>query len=652
MSHEPNETESMSSGLRSRVGGVARFGRTVAGLSPSQVANRLRLRGQRAVLGKLGDAGLDRLALPVPTDPGWPEAMVALDSLLDHSYPGAVANAEGRFEFLGRPFDLSSQTAVAGSAARSTDEWDWRPEEMSQLWRYHLHYFEWAWSFAARPDQGWARPAFARLVEQWRAGTLPGRWDEWSPYVVSLRVWNLCGVFGALVADGPQADAVARDIAVAAGFLRRNLETDVGGNHLIKNLKGLIGAGVFLDNAKLVDRVALPRLAAQVELQVLADGGHFERSPSYHGQVLGDLIDIHNLLVTSGRAAPEWLGDAISRMQTWLRAMIHPDGEIAMFNDATALGPARLDALLHHPPAKDMQQVSDTRFTSLTAADGRSGELSELGDVDDPAPPGADMKRVSDTRFTFRTPAPRPAVVALIESGYVVQRPAQDWYVVVDVGAPGPRDLPAHIHADALSLEMSLAGRRFIVDTGTSSYDPGPRRPIERSTAAHNTVVVDGEDQSEVWGLFRAGRLADVFLEELVETDDSTRLVASHTGYRHLDGEPIHRRTITTTPATMVVCDEVLGSGIHQVELRWHFAPEVELSIEGEPATGVRHPLQVIVDGTKITISGEGRTRVIRPGDRDEVRVATAFGETKPTHALAWSTDSALPVKVVTTFSR
>ena len=90
------------------------------------------------------------------------------------------------------------------------------------------------------------------------------------------------------------------ELAAHAGFLRRNLETDVGGNHLIKNLKALVGLAVFFGDDALLAR-ALGRLRRQLSVQVLPDGGHYERAPAYHCQVLGDLIDIAGLLQAAGR---------------------------------------------------------------------------------------------------------------------------------------------------------------------------------------------------------------------------------------------------------------------------------------------------------------------------------------------------------------
>ena len=68
-----------------------------------------------------------------------------------------------------------------------------------------------------------------------------------------------------------------------------------------------------------------------------------------------------------------------------------------------------------------------------------------------------------------------------------------------------------HGHADVLSLEVSLDGRRLVTNGGTSSYANDAVRDDERSTSAHATVEIDGYSSSEVWASFRVGRRAHPF---------------------------------------------------------------------------------------------------------------------------------------------
>ena len=130
---------------------------------------------------------------------------------------------------------------------------------------------------------------------------MPGQGDAWHPYPAALRAWSFCGVYRDLVAGSDAEDCFIASLSAHAGFLRRHLETDVGGNHLVKNLKALAGLAVFFADDGLLDQT-LDRLTRQLAVQVLPDGGHFERAPAYHCQVLGDLIDVAALIRAAGRA--------------------------------------------------------------------------------------------------------------------------------------------------------------------------------------------------------------------------------------------------------------------------------------------------------------------------------------------------------------
>jgi hypothetical protein len=162
----------------------------------------------------------------------------------------------------------------------------------------------------------------------------------------------------------------------------------------------------------------------------------------------------------------------------------------------------------------------------------------------------------------------------------VVVTPDPALHLVADVGDPGPRDLPGHAHADCLSFEMASGGRRVVVDTGTSTYAPGPRRPVERSTPAHNTVAIDGADQTEVWGIFRAARLAHGRLERAEDDGEIVTIVASHDGYRRLPGRPVHRRTWQVAAAEVSIVDDVLGEGHHDVSVFLHLASPDAVTVE------------------------------------------------------------------------
>ena len=180
--------------------------------------------------------------------------------------------------------------------------------------------------------------------------------------------------------------------------------------------------------------------------------------------------------------------------------------------------------------------------------------------------------------------APDDRLLVLPDSG-LVRASAGGWRLLADVGAPCPDELPAHAHADTLSCLVHVDGVPLLVDTGTSTYAPGPVRDYERSTAAHNTVEIDGTNSTEVWGAFRAARRARV--DEVMACDDGDVLTAgaAHDGFRGLPGRPVHHRQWMLSGTELRVEDLVSGTGEHSVTVRWHLAPGSALRLgDGEAA--------------------------------------------------------------------
>ncbi|HEX7167613.1 MAG TPA: alginate lyase family protein [Acidimicrobiales bacterium] len=546
-----------------RAGHALLLARTVRHLRPAQVVHRARLRAQKQVLHRWPGVPERRWRRPVSGEPGWPLSFAPLLLKMPSDPERAEQIARGTFSFLGHTRSVAAPT-------------DWSRPEASQLWRYNLHYFEWAAALATRGGHASAQDAFLRLWRSWQQGARFGRWDEWSPYVVSVRAWSLAAVFDSLVRGTEIESDVVKSLESHAGFVLRNLELDVGGNHLLKNLKALVGLGVFLGDDDLVDR-ARGMIEREVGVQVLADGGHFERSPSYHCQVLGDLIDVVGLLRATGREDLDSVDHAIARMRAWLGAMLLPDGDVPLFNDAELVGRPRI-VLLEPTPAADET-------------------LTVLGD-----------------------------------SGYVVARPSSRIHLVADVGQPCPPDLPAHAHADCLSFELCVDGTRLVVDTGTSTYAPGTRRQFERSTAAHNTVGIDGADQTEVWGTFRAARRAVPRLEAASESDGVLVVVASHDGYQRLPGRPLHRRRWEVRAAAVTIEDTVSGAGVHEVVARVHLAPGTSVSRDGRTVRA--GPMNISCN---------------QELDLADAMVATAHGHALHATCVVARSKAQLPIRVVTT---
>jgi uncharacterized heparinase superfamily protein len=586
-------------------GEFALLARTAAHLQPGQVTQRVRLRAQRAALRSFPPVRHWLLAGPGPASAvGWPARFNPLDARLWRNWPEFPALRQGRIELLGMTRALASPAGVSNPSGDQSDpadpdwaeahwtgaDWkhaDWKQAGAPALWRFHLHYWDWAWRLATEPDRADARAWFAAMWQSWHTQVAAGRGDAWLPYPAALRAWSYCGLHRDLVADSDIEASFIADLSTHAGFLRRNVESDVGGNHLIKNLKALAGLAVFFGDARRLGQ-ALDQLASQLAVQVLPDGGHYERAPAYHCQVLADLIDVAELLRCTDQApAPELL-DAIDRMRYWLRCVLTQDGEVPLLNDGYPVDPELIAVLRPGLP---------------------------------PAEP----------------------LLVLPESG-LVRAAAGRWRLLADVGAPCPGELPAHAHADTLSCLVQVGGVPLLVDTGTSTYAPGPVRSYERSTAAHNTLEVDGTDSTEVWGAFRAARRAQVTeLATCIAHGGVLTAEAVHDGYRRLPGRPLHRRRWQLTETGLRVEDHVTGRGRHALVLRWHLAPGSELQL-----TGAGAQVTTRAGEFRVTVSATGPiTLTAETGP-----VAAGFARTVEAPVLVCRGTTVLPVQISTSWQQ
>lgn len=438
------------------------------------------------------------------------------------------------------------------------DALGWDGPQREKLWRYNQHYFDDLNAQGAQGRHAW----HAALLDDWLAHNPPGQGNGWEPYPLSLRVvnWIKWAWGGATL---PQA--ALGSLAAQVRWLGSRLEIHLLGNHLFANAKALVMAGLFFEGPEADAWLArgLRILAREVPEQVLPDGGHFERSTMYHALALEDMLDLVNATRCGAtRLTPDqqrWVADWPQRaraMHAWLLAMCHPDGEIGLFNDAAfdiAPSVAELDAYAHRV-------------------------LPEMA-TEPPVP---------------TTP---PAVVHLAHSGYLrlAHGPA---VALLDVAPVGPDYLPGHAHADTLSFELSVGKQRVLVNTGTSCYGTSAERLRQRGTPAHNTVVVDGQDSSEVWGGFRVARRAyPVGLRvQHANGTTSTEVRCAHNGYARLPGRPLHQRTWHMDAHGLAVTDQVEGPH-RPAEARFHFHPALQVRMSADPFTGTA----MLPDGDTVT---------------------------------------------------
>jgi uncharacterized heparinase superfamily protein len=438
--------------------------------------------------------------------------------------------ARGEFRFLNQDRSLG----------RECPDWRLGAVAAERLWTITLHYHAWAYDLARAATKGAdgeeAAALFRHYLSDWISRcTLetPGARDlAWNAYAIATRLTWWIRSHRLLRSQGRDGSPLEQHFLSSlwqqAAYLRDHLEWDLRGNHLMRDAVGLAWAGRFFDEDRARDwlKTATRLAVEQAEEQILPDGGHFERSPMYHLHVMEDVLSL--ALLVEDPQAREHLRETWRRMAEYLCWLRHPDGDIALFNDGGLLGATVVEVMLH------------------------SGQ--RLG-----------------VRIDLK---PRRGGAFFPDTGMVVWH-GEPWTIFFDVGAVGPDYQPGHAHADTLSIECSFQGRRLFVDAGTYAYDLDERRRYDRSTAAHNTVCLDGQDSSEVWHIFRVGRRAYPLDVEVDFSEGRLQAAASHTGYDHLPGQPRHRRRLALeADKRLVITDNIVGQRQHRLEGGFLLAPE------------------------------------------------------------------------------
>ncbi len=414
----------------------------------------------------------------------------------------------------------------------------------SKLWQYNLHYFEWLWALGYEDAR--------RVVCDWIAKHPAAKGAVgWEPYPTSLRLMNWCAVFWGKFREQLEADhdllpPLWASMVRQTGWLERHLETHLLGNHYLENGAALavVGSCFTGSRARTWFKTGCGILHEQISEQILPDGMHFELSPMYHSRAA-------YVLATLAATGNKWLTDMVTepllRMLQAMDCLCHPDGGIALSND------------------------------------------SAFGICNEPHPLRCFCRRLLADHTSG---APRsPGCFALPDAGYYGWCDPEGNYILCDFGRIGPDYLPGHAHADIFSFELSLWGNRVIVDAGVHDYEVSEERGYCRSTAAHNTVEINDQDQCEMWGAFRVARRG--YPQEVLwwPSTDGFFLRGQHDGYRRLPGRPVHRRTIEWDRVQgLAVTDRITSSRAVKAISRLHLHPRCTIAAVNEACIEIASP--------------------------------------------------------------
>ena len=539
------------------------------------------------------------------------------------------------------PLDFGKQLDYRDPARVGDCKYLWEPNR-------HLHLVTLAQAYALTRDMRYAKTLRAHLDSWFEA--CPFRMGaNWSSSLeLGLRLvnwalaWQLMGGLDSPLFAGSEGarfrDRWLESVYQHADFIQGHLSLhSSANNHLIGEVSGLYTAALawpHWDASAQWRKTAGEILEREAILQNAPDGVNREQAVSY----VQFELDLLLLPLLAARANGLDFSAAyvarIEGMLVYLASIIDFGGNVPMFGDADDGYAVRLDP-----------RAGFSRFHSLLATGallfGRGDFKAKAGALDDktrwlfgPAAQAAfDAIETADACLPIRREFPDGGYYIL---GCGFETPAEI-RLIADAGPLGYREIAAHGHADALSFTLSVAGEEFLVDPGTFAYHTEKEwRDYFRGTSAHNTLRIDGEDQSQPGGNFMWLRKARAGCTEWRTSPGQDFFEGWHDGYRALADPVMHRRRIVLDKASrrIVIEDTLQMEGEHDVELFLHAHEKCAVSLSaahakltrGEHGLDVRFPRvaggeATVLHGSEAPIGGW---------------ISRAFDRKHPSPTLAW----------------
>ena len=537
------------------------------------------------------------------------------------------------------PLDFGKQLDYRDPARVGDCKYLWEPNR-------HLHLVTLAQAYAITAQERYAK-ALREHLDSWFAACPFRMGVNWSSSLeAALRLinwsvaWQLLGGAHSRFFDSLEGEAFRQRWLVSiyqhAEFIAGHLSLhSSANNHLIGEVAGLYVAGVAWPHwPRAAQWCARGRemLEREALLQNAPDGVNREQAVSYQQWEL-DLLLIPLLAARANGDdfSAAYIG-RIEAMLVYLASIMDAGGNVPMFGDADDGYVVRLDP-----------RPGFCRYRSLLATGavmfGRGDFKAKSDGLDDKTRwllgPHADFAFDGIDTSAAKLPIRRE----FPDGGYYILgtdfETASEIRMVVDAGPLGYREIAAHGHADALSFTLSVGGNEFIVDPGTFAYHTeADWRSYFRGTAAHNTVRIDGQDQSQQGGNFLWLRKARAGCAKWATDANSDCFEGWHDGYAALADPVTHRRRVALEKSArrIVIEDTLEMRGEHEVEIFFHCHEACEVREEGKALTLTR-------GGRMLAMwLPEGGEVYIARGSEDPIAgwVSRAFDRKEPSPTIVW----------------
>ena len=474
--------------------------------------------------------------------------------------------------------------------------------DIKYLWEVnrHLHLVTLAQGYALTREPSYLG-VLRQHLESWIEACPYGCGPNWcSALEAGIRLinwsiaWQLAGGAAAPLFAGSEGasfkrawlDSVYEHARFIHGYFSRHSSAN---NHLIGEAAGLYIASLTWpcwERLREWGQTARETLEREALLQSSEDGVNLEQAVCYQQFTLDFLL----LALLAGRSSGERFSAAyeqrLEAQLEFLASIMDAGGNVPMIGDSDDGAVTCLAQSADFSAYRSLLASGAILFASRALR-------SKAGTLDDKTrwlfgSRAEEVFRLLE-ELPAAAPAPRLPRRAFPGGGYYVLGcdfdTREEIRLVADAGPLGYRSIAAHGHADALAFTLSLGGFEFLIDPGTYVYHGGGMwRAYFRGTSAHNTLRVDGLDQSESGGDFLWVRQARARCEVWQSSDAIDVFEASHDGYLRLTDPVLHRRRITLEKRArrVLIEDRLEMSGAHEVELFLHC--DEGCTVESRPA--------------------------------------------------------------------
>lgn len=547
--------------------------------------------------------------------------------------------------------DPLTQRAAGDRRASTIDYRDEREVgNIKYLWEpnRHLHLPLLAQAHALTGDARFAQ-VIQRHIDSWIEQCPVGRGPNWvSPLELGIRLinwsltWQLLGGFRARLfttAEGEQfRDRWLSSVYQQSRMIITNLSRySAANNHLIGEAAGVyVAASTWPLWQGITDWGNRCRQVLEEEClrQNAPDGGNREQAFGYQTFVLDFLLLAGLAARARGEDFSPLYWRRIEHMIDFLASMTDVAGRLPMLGDAD-------DGMVVNLAAEPGFSAHGSLVATGAVLFNRADLAAKAGALDGKTATllGAEavrrlahLKVRGRNRFRPRQQFPDTGVY-LLGAGFDTPDEVR---LLADAGPLGFLSIAAHGHADALSFVLNIGDREILIDPGTYAYHTEPQwRRYFRSTRAHNTVGIDGEDQSVQTGNFMWSQHARARCIEFKAVGDTQHFVGEQYGYERLADSVVHRREIMLDIRRQLieVTDLIRCAGAHDVRRSWHFAEDCQVERIGNALKIITGTTQVMMD----PLEEPDEIHLHRGGTAEQGGwVSRRFGHKVPTTSAHW----------------